>query len=188
MATSAAVQGAGLLTAVWKKIEKAVYAAGGTDEHIARLDKSEAIAVIERFAADLVATIHVAIDSLFREIISDGKYDYLYGFAEKPGEIEGQTFHTVTRETILEHPAVILTTTEVYEKCGDKMADLSELLDYGKKNPETQRKFPIAIVWKVGDQSWFAILDGNELYRELVISRDRPDFQWSVRYRFLVRK
>ncbi len=187
MATSAAVQGAGLLTGVWKKLEKAIYDAGGNDEHVARLAKDETNQAFANFAAEIVATIKVVFSS-FRDQIRAGHYDYLWGFAEKPEEIKGQTFHPVTRETELDHPAVRLTTEQVHEKYGDKMADLSELLDYGIKNPETQCEFTIGIVWKEGDQFWCAVLLSLGSRRELGVRRDRPGVGRGDGSRFLVRK
>lgn len=187
MATSAAVQGAGLITGVWKKIEKAIYDAGGTDDHLARLAKDETDTAFANFAAEIVATIKVVFTS-FREMIRAGRYDYTYGFADNPEEIKGQACHPVTNETGLDDPAVRLTTEQVYEKYGDKMADLSELLDYGIKNPETQREFPIGIVWKVGDQFWYAVLIGSGAGRRLRVRQDHPDVEWCVSCRFLVRK
>jgi hypothetical protein len=188
MATTAAVQGAGLVTGVWKKLERAIFDAGGTEEHLARLDKAETDEAFANFAAEIVATIKVVVTS-FREMIRAGRYDYTYGFADnQPEEIKGQTFHPVTNATELDHPATCLTTQQVFDRYGDKMASLSELLDYGIKNPETQRKFPIGIVWKVGDQFWYAYLDGDGMGRGLRVSRDRPFIEWSDDYRFLVRK
>lgn len=187
MATTAAVQGAGLVTGVWKKLEKAIFNAGGTEEHLARLDKAETDEAFANFAAEIVRSIKVAITS-FRDMIRAGNYDYLYGFAEKPEEIKGQSFHPVERETKLDHPGVRLTTKQVYEKYGDKMADLSELLAYGINNPDTQREFPIGIVWKDGDQFWCAYLRSRGSERELFVYQVHPDAVWYGICRFLVRK
>jgi hypothetical protein len=128
----------------------------------------------------------------FRDMIAAGKYDYLYGFAEKPEEIKGQTWHDVARyhqrDRTLDHPAKRLTTKQVYEKYGDKMASLSELLAYGINNPDTQRSFPIGIVWKDGDQFWYAYLDSFGSERMLCVDQVRPSDEWNGSCRFLVHK
>ena len=187
MATSEAVRGAGLLTNFWKRVETAIRKVGGTDEHLARLDKAEAVYAIEQFAELMVHGVATRV-AWFRFLIRLGHFDYLYGFAEKPEEIEGQVFHLVTGETKLDHPGVMLTTQQVCDRYGDQMADLSEFLDYAIRNPEAQREKPIGIVWKVGAQFWYAYLYSDGSHRKLYVYRDYPDVQWLVSDRFLVRK
>jgi hypothetical protein len=80
----------------------------------------------------------------------------------------------------------MLTTEKVFARYGDKLADLSELLDYGIKNPNTQEV--IAIVWKDGKQFWFANLCNRGSQRGIDIRRDRSDDMWGSDSRFLLRK
>ena len=177
----------GVFTTFWTKLEKAVYAAGGSADHLLRLSKDESNDAIKQFA-ELLVRGPATSATWFRFLIRLGHFDYLYGFAERPEEIEGQVFHPVASETELDHPAVRFTTQQVYEKYGDKMADLSELLDYGIRNPETQLEFPIGIVWKdETGQFWYAVLNGGS-GRELHVSRDHPSGEWSGSCRFLLRK
>lgn len=187
MATSEAVRGAGLLTNFWKRVETAVRKIGGTDEHLARLDKAESLPAIEQFA-ELVVRGQVASATWFRFLIRLAHFDYLYGFADDPDKIEGQTCHPVTSETELDHPAVVLTTQQVYERYGDAMADFSELLDHAVRRPADQLETPIGIVWKVGDQFWYAFLNSDGSVRSLGVRQGHPVVQWGVSYRFLRRK
>jgi hypothetical protein len=188
MATTAAVQGAGLVTGVWKKLEKAIFNAGGTEEHLARLDKAETDEAFANFAAQIVRTFQVAFNS-FRDMIRAGNYDYTYGFADNPEDIQGQTFHPATNSTELDHPGTVLTTSQVYERYSEKMASFSELLAYGIRHPNVQRRHPVVIVWKdETGQFWDAFLDSVGSRRALDVYRDHSDFQWDADCRFLRRK
>lgn len=188
MATSEAVRGAGLLTNFWKRVEAAIRKVGGTDEHLSRLDKAETMPAIEQFA-ELVVRGAVTSAVWFRFLIRLGHFDDLWGFAERPEEIKGQVFHPVTEETELDCPGQQLRVKQAYARYSGRMASLSELLDYGIRNPEAQREFPIRIVWKVGGRFWSATLEGYAGRRRLnVTPRDSPDDLCDYICRFLVRK
>lgn len=174
--------------AFFQTLEDEVAALGGDVGMILdRLGKKSVLPAIKQLASAIVEDAKELINS-FRAQIKAGKYNYTYGFADNPEKIEGQQFHFVTNETELDHPGKTLTNQQVYERYGDKMASLSELLDYGIKNPEMQRQFPIGIVWKVGDQFWFAYLFSLDSDRELNVYQEHPYGVWNDDFRFLVRK
>lgn len=177
----------GVMKTFMQMLEDEVVASGGTAEMLERLGKKSLRPAIKRFAEEIVREAG-ALASSFRDMIRLGRYDYTYGYADNPEGIEGQTFHAVTNETELDHPGKRFTTKQVYQRYGDKMADLSELLDYGIKNPDTQRQLPIGIVWKVGDQFWYAILSSSGSLCELDVNQGYPDIEWNDYFRFLVRK
>ncbi|MGE5392664.1 MAG: hypothetical protein ACM3NH_02880 [Candidatus Saccharibacteria bacterium] len=107
-------------------------------------------------------------------------------WAKNPDEIRGQTFHPVTDEMELDHPAVPLSTKQPLDRYANRMADLSEFLDYGYRHPNVQRQFPIAILWKddIG-QVYAAVLRQG---RELRITTAHLLSEWSSECRFLVRR
>lgn len=192
MATSTAasdvVRGLGVLTTFWKKVEGAIRDAGGNDEHIARLAKDDSNSAIRQFAEAVVKGA-IGVISSFRDQIRAGNYDYTHGFANNPDEIKGQSFHSVMNKTLLDHPGKHLITQRVFDLYGDKMASLSEFLDYGIKNPETQREFPLGIVWKdETGQFWYADFSSDSTGRGMNVDRDHPDDEWHDHCRFLVRK
>jgi hypothetical protein len=188
MATSNAVRGASLLTNFWKAVEEEILAAGGTEEHLGQLVTKRLRPAIKKFAADVVSTVNGTVIS-FAEQIKAGGYDYLYGFAEKPEEIKGQTPHVVNAEVELDHPGKVITTQELYDSYGDNKPTLSDLLDFGVKNSDTQRQFPIGIVWKdETGQFWYALLHGSGSGRGLDVDQDYPGNRWDDDYRFLRRK
>ena len=185
MATSAAVRGASLLTNFWKAVEEEILAAGGTEETLGMLVTKKLRPAIARFAADAVA-ITKTIAVSFAEQIRAGKFKYLYGFASNPEAIRGQTAHSVTNETELDHPGTPLTTPQIWERYGDKMASLSEFLDFAAKNPT---EYWIGIVWKdETSQFWYADVDRDGSDRDLDVNQDGPDGRWDGYYRFLRRK
>ena len=125
----------------------------------------------------------------FADQIRAGNYGHLYGFAKNPEDIKGQTYHSVTSETELDHPDMYLKTKEIYEKYGDQMAGLCELLDYGIKNPNVQRNFLVGIVWKdENGQFWEAYLGNHDPERSLGVVQASPRDEWHCHSRFLVRK
>jgi len=194
MATSNAVRGAGLLTNVWKKLETAVYDAGGTDEHLERLGKADGDPLIAEFARNIVAKIKIVYrlsgnHASFAIAIAAGKYDYKYGFAENPDQIRGQAIHVINSEVELDHPAETLTAQQVFDRYGSKMASLAELLQFAIQNPGIQCQFPIGIVWKdETGQFWYAILSSGGSDRKLDVDRGRPVAPRDDNYRFLLRK
>ena len=119
MATSTAasdvVRGLGVLTTFWKKVEGAIREAGGNDEHIARLAKDDSNSAIKQFA-EMIVNGAIGGNYSFRDQIRAGRYDYTYGLADNPEKIKGQSFHSVTSETQLDHPAKRLTTQQVLEQ------------------------------------------------------------------------
>ena len=136
---------------------------------------------LENDIVSLIVKFHNA--AMFGEQIKAGNFDYRWGVADRPEQIEGQVAHAATGDTELDHPGKTLTTKQVWERYGD--GDLSELLDYALKHPNDQREALIGIVWKVGDQFWFAFLDGYGSRRRLDVRRDRPGGQWDDNDRFL---
>ena len=81
---------------------------------------------------------------------------------------------------------MVLTTKQVWERYGD--GDLSELLNHVVRQPNDQREFPIGIVWKVGEQFWYAILISDRSGRKLSVDPVYPDEQWFDYCRFQRRK
>ncbi len=180
MATSNAVRGASLLTNFWKAVEEEVIAAGGNDEHLGALVTKKMRPAIKQFAQLVVGT-----GLSFRDMIAQAKFDYLYRYANNPEQIEGQKPHPATGNVELDHPGVTLTTQHVWDRYGD--GDLSELLDYAIMHPDDQRKAPIGIVWKVGNEFWCASL-GGACGRCLGVRRGHPGVRWGDGCRFLRRK
>ena len=188
MATSNAVRGLGLLTSFWKAVEEEIRAIGGTDETLAQLDKKDARPAIREFAKLVVNGTARAV-SLFRDMIAAAQFDYTYGYATHPEDIEGQAPHPVTREVELDHPGQVLTIRQVWERYGDQMADLSEFLDYLTENPHVQRQHWIGIVWKDEDgQFWSADASGGDSHRSFAVIRNLPGFRWDDHHPFLRRK
>jgi hypothetical protein len=143
---------------------------------------------------DVIAALVLKLANafLFVEQIKACAFDYYSGLANpsglaaSPKDIEGQVSHIPTGETELAHPGKTLTTKQVWERYGD--GDLSELFDHAARRPEDQREFPIAIIWKVDDQFWYASLSSDGTRRGLNIDRIRSGFLWIDRFRFLRRK
>lgn len=124
----------------------------------------------------------------FREMIERGNYDDLHGFAKSPDDILGQAPRLVDGTVKLACPFKELNTEQVYFGYGDKMADLSDLLDYGVRNPDMQFSFPIAIIWKT-DTGWLlALLSGEGIKRVLSIRRTLRTSPWSSGCRFLIKQ
>lgn len=173
----------------FKTLEREVVAQGGTIEMVIdRLGKESVQPSIKQLATALINNAKgLTIKSLAQQIEA-GNYGRLDGFAEKPKQIEGQRFHKETNETELDNPGRALKIQKIYELYADNMATLSELLQCGINKPKSQLKYPIHIVWKVGDQFWFARLSRSQSQRILDIDKIREDTTIGGTYRVLIRE
>lgn len=177
----------------WQTLEEEIVAAGGSVEMLDNLAKKHVRPAIKQFAIAIVKLSVFRLSGSFSshaEAIKAGGYDYLYGVANNPSEIKGVAIHPVDCDTVLGHPNEELTTQQIYDRyfAGDNAADLSDLEMFGIKHPDVQRQFPVVVIWKVGDEFWYAVLHGGGSGRNFYVDRDDADVRWSRSFRFLARK
>lgn len=148
------VRGAGMAADVWRKLDEAVKARGGSDDDLHRLARPEGDDVIGMFADHLVKlgaaqrnTYPVTVDygRSLKSMIEDGKYDYVNEHikpANFPVTGEGES----KVEIILHFPNRVTRSEEVIkelDKLGLRQANLPELCAFGAAYPDVQREFPI---------------------------------------------
>jgi hypothetical protein len=202
------VSGAGMLTSIFTKLNKAVTTAGGKPEDIHRLATDEGDALLAQFAELLVVRqvgdkylITVNYGKQLKTLIVDGGYDWVndsyegltWGDWKEPnGETPAKfpSRRKVETETVLVHLDRYAETSEVLAELdsrGLRPANVAELLAFGVDHPEVQREFPIVelgSIW-VGPHGnrYVACLWRYSDQRNLRL--DWNGRQWDPRCRFL---
>ncbi|MEX1113496.1 MAG: hypothetical protein WD603_00025 [Patescibacteria group bacterium] len=202
------VSGAGMLTSIFTKLDKAVTAAGGRPKDIHRLATDEGDALLTQFAELLVVkqagdkyVITVNYGEQLKTLIVDGGYNWVNDY------YEGQTWddwkqqdgvtpvmfpscRTVETEAVVVHLDRYAETGEVLVELdfrGLRPADVAELLSFGVAHPEVQREFRIIELGSIlGDpygSRYVASLwsDSGRRYLDLYWYDDR----WAPGCRFL---
>jgi hypothetical protein len=147
-----------------------------------------------------LATVFAAVHGIFRitaelvrshsDLIEAGKYDAVYGrenvehFPDDDGAEDVDAFYyhhgsAATDQEIL----------DALESKGFRILSLRRLLVHGAKNPEEQRKHPIAVINPHsgrGGRRWRAVLGEGGRERGLSLGWDDPQVQWGGHFRFLV--
>jgi hypothetical protein len=76
------------------------------------------------------------------------------------------------------------------DKCRVKAATIEQLLAYGAKNPDEQRRYPIVGLGSFwvnrANQCEIPCLNGSSRLRSLFLKHDDPKESWKAGYRFLV--
>lgn len=148
---------------------------------------------IEFFIMTSTTKLAVNYDNSIENLVKDGKYDHIncditdknFSSSEK-GErvVEFKMFH------FMKH---MLSDHVIFEmkNAGFRPAIVKELLSYGKKNTEEQRKHPIVAlgsVTKIGDDLYVSCLRGNDCKRNSQRNASLRYFNlygWDDYFRFL---
>ncbi|MBW3537949.1 hypothetical protein KY386_00475 [Candidatus Parcubacteria bacterium] len=155
---SSIVSGAGLLTSIFTKLDQAVRARGGSDEHIHRLSTPEGDAIFAEWASILVGRrvdsypLTINFDRSIADMIVVGNYD---GYVNP--SITDQNFPVVgsgivETEAVLVHLNRLATDAEVLaeiDRLGLRAGLMPELLALGAQYPDLQRQFLIVALGSV---------------------------------------
>lgn len=182
----------GVAFEIFKAIADAVIARGGGDDDLRRVvsDKGLAgkIAEVIMTGRAVVDFLEVNYDLAFEAMVAAGHYDYcnLDITAERfPNKATGVKRY----EPVLVHLGRNASTMEALaeiKRLGLIPASAAELLAYGAKNPEEQRKYPIVAldqVWRGLVDSFFPCLWSVDRVRVLGLRYDDDD--WDDYCRFL---
>lgn len=182
----------GVFRTFLQSLEEEITAADGSIEMLDNLAKKDMRPAIRQFAAAIIKLSNVFHLSgkfaTLADAINAGGYDRLIGVAEFPTEINGVTIHDVFCDALLEYPKESLTFEQAYYRYfSDDAADLSDLAVFGVRYPDVQRKFPVAVIWKDGDELWWAGLGGHN-DRGFFVDRVGTRKRLHVDFRYLIRK
>ena len=194
------VAGAGLLAAIFTKLDKAVQERGGTPEQVHFLATDAGDNMIGQIA-DIITgqsqlkenwLLNLDYGQSVEEMVKAGRYDYVNDY------ITGENFPVESGlaqvEAIMVHPNRFMSSEDVIsllDRKGLRPATMVELLAFGAQHPDAQRRFPIVALGSV-----WTISDGN---RHVGCLWEDPgdrglhlywfDADWAAPYRFLaVRK
>ncbi len=96
----------------------------------------------------------------FYDLIIAADFNYIFGYAETPFLIRGQTPHVVTAEVEIHSELERMSVSAAYSRFGERIATLSEFLDFAVRKPDVQRFVHVSIVWRdETGQFWFAVID-----------------------------
>lgn len=182
-----AVDVLGFVYDFWKRLVAAVEEAGGSKDHLDRLNKQNVQGILRRYAYELVARLdNVFLLSsnftTFQAAIEAGDYARLQGYAGRPDLITSIHPHPVVGTYRLV-PCLGNDTASLVQ--GTSQAGLNALLDFGRKHPDISG---VVVAWEddfgeiTGHFYWHACLttqtDGS---RSLSIDRSKNGSEvWST--------
>ena len=169
---------------IFQSIANAVLSLGGNDEHLRRILTSK---VLRRQIAELIVSSVKAAASSLKDMIALGHYDWVnQNITEDrfpmPANLvlgaEPKLFHF--NRSISSDSAI-----KEMDKDGYCLATIWDLLDFGAKNPEVQRQFPIVALGSVcgvdGDR-YVACLDRDDAKRCLDLCWFGGDWRGDCRF------
>lgn len=118
------------------------------------------------------------------ELIEEARFDWKYlGISPENIPVVGKGRKTVRVHQV--HLNRVIYTRDLVNELPN-MLDPIAALHYAIKHPDEQRKYSLAVVWKIGDEYFYLILDEDDGERGLDVDQVLPDGRWFESYRFLV--
>lgn len=170
---------------IFLAIVNEVLALGGNDEQLRRILTSK---TLRRQIAELIVNTKNSVVLTLKGLIEAGKYDWVNSDITEARFPMPENF-TLGAEPKLYHFNRSISSEKAIKemaKDGFRPATIWDLLDFGAKNPELQRQFPIVALGSVarfGDSRGVACLGGSGSGRDLGL--DWFGSGWSDYFRFL---
>lgn len=123
-----------------------------------------------------------------KSAINAGKYDYKWGYADHPEDIQGVKIKPVDGKFVIKRFNKWMTNSQVLAELPN-LASIMELLQFGIDFPEVQKEFSIATIWKDdSNQLWYVYLNRNGSKRNVNVDQSNADNNWNEPVGFLARE